>query len=166
MKGLPPKTLLYVEDEEADRFFVGRAFEIEGNLSALQTVPHGRAALEYLSGAGAFADRTRFPVPAVVLLDLNLPEVHGFEVLKRIRAHPPVSKLPVVVFSSSVREEDRMRAMLLGATEFLQKPTSPTVLREIIRSLIQRWLQSPEPPAVQPSASLERSPQAEPSLSR
>ena len=73
-------------------------------------------------GAGPFAERENYPLPGVVLLDLNLPEVHGFEVLKWIRAHPSLRELPVVVFTSSARNEDRDRARLLGANEFMRKP--------------------------------------------
>jgi CheY-like chemotaxis protein len=157
MKELSPVTLLYVEDEEADRFLMERAFLSEGRASALHMVDHGRAAIDYLSGNGMFPDRTRYPMPRAVLLDLNLPEVHGFDVLKWIRSHPAVSNLPVMVFSSSVREDDRMRAKLLGATEFIQKPCSPTALREIVSSLIRRWLQSPStPPVVSENAALPR----------
>ncbi len=75
------------------------------------------------------------PKPSVVLLDLNLPEIHGFDVLKWIRAHPLHSELPVVVFSSSEREEDRARAKLLGANEFLKKPSSVTGFQGVARRL-------------------------------
>src|SRR5512133_1166228 len=92
-------TVLYVEDEEFDRFLMERAFAKAGLRGALQTVNDGRAAIQYLSGMNEYADRERHPLPAVVLLDLNLPEVHGFDVLRWIRSQPGHSHLPVVVFS-------------------------------------------------------------------
>ena len=80
------------------------------------------------------------PLPAVVLLDLNLPELHGFEVLKWIRAHPLHAGLPVVIFTSSNHEEDRARAQLTGATEFLRKPGSPLRFGEVVTKLNEQWL--------------------------
>ncbi len=132
--------VLYVEDEETDRFLLQRAFVKEDLGSALRMVNHGQAAIDYLSGAGPYSDREKYPLPGVVLLDLNLPEVHGFEVLKWIRAHPSHRELPVVVFTSSAREEDRVQARLLGANEFVQKPGLPSLFQEVARKLNKQWL--------------------------
>jgi two-component system response regulator len=132
--------VLYVEDEESDRFLMWKAFKKEGLDTALHMVSDGRLAVDYLSGAGAYADRQAHPEPGVVLLDLNLPEIHGFDVLKWIRADPRHSTLPVVVFTSSDRDEDSQRAKLLGANEFWPKPHSVTGLQEVARRLGERWL--------------------------
>jgi CheY-like chemotaxis protein len=133
-------TVLYVEDEESDRLLMGLAFAKEGLEWALRTVNDGKTAQDYLSGKEAYADREKHPLPAVVLLDLNLPEVQGFDVLKWIREHPEHSKLPVVVFTSSEREEDRERARLLGATDFGQKPGSPARFQDVAKRLNEGWL--------------------------
>ncbi len=132
--------VLYVEDEENDRLFAQMAFAQAGLGPVLRMVNHGQAAIDYLSGAGVYAQREKYPLPGVVLLDLNLPEVPGFEVLQWIRAHPSYRELPVVIFTSSAREEDRDRARLLGANEFLQKPGLPSLLQEIARKLNELWL--------------------------
>jgi CheY-like chemotaxis protein len=84
-----------------------------------------------------------------VLLDLNLPEVHGFDVLKWIRAHPIHTSLPVVVFTSSEREEDQARAKLLGASDFIKKPDASAGFREVARRLKEKWLKAAT--ALQPS---------------
>ena len=133
------RIILYVEDEEADRYLMLAAFACCGFEGALQTVSDGRLALEYLSAAGAAARSA----PDVILLDLNLPEIHGFDVLKWIRAHPLHCQLPIVVFTSSQREEDRMRAKLLGANDFFLKPSSFTGFQEVARILAARYLTSP-----------------------
>jgi CheY-like chemotaxis protein len=112
------------------------AFAREGLGDALQTVNDGRLAVEYLSGG----DLDEQPKPCVVLLDLNLPEMHGFDVLKWIRAHPLHSELPVVVFTSSERAEDRAQAKLLGANDFLQKPNSVAGFQGVARMLSERYL--------------------------
>lgn len=132
--------VLYVEDEENDRFLMQFAFEKAGLETALRTVDHGQAAIDYLSGAGEYGDRTKYPLPAVVLLDLNLPEVHGFEVLKWIRGEPAHRTLPVVVFTSSAREEDRRQAELLGASDFAQKPVMLDRLQALVQKLAEEWL--------------------------
>ena len=132
--------VLYVEDEESDRFLVQRAFVKEGLGPSLRMVNDGQAAIDYLSGVGVYADREEYPPPGVVLLDLNLPEVHGFEVLKWIRSQSSHRDLPVVVFTSSARDEDRDQARVLGATEFMQKPGLPPLFQEVARKLYEGWL--------------------------
>jgi CheY-like chemotaxis protein len=133
-------TVLYVEDEESDRLLMELAFAKEGLAGALRTVNDGKAAEDYLSGKEMYADREKHPLPAVVLLDLHLPEVHGFEVLKWIREHPRHSELPVVVFTSSEREEARERARAFRANDFVQKPSSPMRFRDVVKMLNVVWL--------------------------
>jgi CheY-like chemotaxis protein len=133
-------TVLYVEDEESDATFMRMAFADRGMESALRVVGDGRVAVEYLSGAGQYADRREYPLPSVVLLDLNLPQLPGFEVLKWIRNHPDVARTPVVVFSSSTREDDRVKALELGASEFVAKPSSGMKFGEVVERLRERWM--------------------------
>jgi CheY-like chemotaxis protein len=134
-------TVLYVEDEENDATFMKMAFADQGMESALRVVGDGRAALEYLSGAEKYTDRKEYPLPSVVLLDLNLPQVSGFEVLKWMRNHPDFARMPVVVFSSSTREDDRMKAMELGANEFVVKPSSGMKFGAVFEALKETWLE-------------------------
>jgi signal transduction histidine kinase/CheY-like chemotaxis protein len=144
MEVAPPEpqwgTVLYVEDEESDAMFMKRAFAGKGLESALRVVRTGRAAIEYLSGVGIYADRKEYPLPSIVLLDLNLPQLPGFEILKWMRTHPDFSKTPVVVFSSSAREDDREKALELGAHEFVRKPNSGLKFQEVVEKLKGRWL--------------------------
>jgi PAS domain S-box-containing protein len=135
-------TVLYVEDEENDATFMRMAFAGQGMESALRVVGDGRAAIEYLSGAGKYSDRKEYPLPSVVLLDLNLPEVPGFEVLRWMRNHPDFAGTPVVVFSSSTREDDRAKALELGANEFVVKPSSAMRFGEVVERLRDRWIRA------------------------
>lgn len=142
-RALKPQTgsaVLYVEDDENDLFLMQMAFSREGLKSALQTVTTGQAAIDYLAGRGAYSERDQFPLPSVLLLDINLPETHGFEVLKWVRDHSQYGSLPVVIFTSSQREEDRATARLLGANEFVTKPNSLDLFRTLVRDLNERWL--------------------------
>ena len=92
-------TILLVEDEENDVFFLKHAFEEVGVLNPLRVAQDGQEALDYLSGRGEYADRERFPLPCLILLDLKLPRVMGFEVLQWIREQPALKTLIVVVLS-------------------------------------------------------------------
>jgi PAS domain S-box-containing protein len=139
--GAAPKgTVLYVEDEESDSALMQRVFAKRGVEAALRVVRDGRAAIEFLSGAGKYGDRTEYPLPALVLLDLNLPVVSGFEVLQWMRNHPEFARTPVVIFSSSTLEDDRAKAQALGANAFLTKPSSGLELGRIVDDLRQNWL--------------------------
>lgn len=133
-------TVLYVEDEESDAMFMQRAFDGKGLAGKLQVVGDGRAAIEYLSGAGKYGDRGKYPLPTLVLLDLNLPQVGGFEVLRWVRNNPDYARLPVVIFSSSTREDDRLTAKELGADEFVAKPSSGMEFGRVVEGLQGKWL--------------------------
>jgi PAS domain S-box-containing protein len=133
-------TVLYVEDEESDVLFMERAFKAKGLGEKLRLVGDGRAAIDYLSGAGRFGDREKYAAPALVVLDLNLPHVPGFGVLEWMRNHPDYKRTPVVIFSSSTREDDRARAKELGADEFVAKPSSGLEFGKVVEELEVRWL--------------------------
>lgn len=142
MSGRPAvlPTVLYVEDEADDVFFMRAAFEREGLAIDFQAAPDGARAIAYLAGEDAFADRTKHPLPSFMLLDLNLPLRSGFEVLAWLRQRTEFTALPVVIFSSSGRAEDRSRAKELGATDYLLKPSSGMQFGGVVRTLQQRWL--------------------------
>ncbi len=133
-------TVLYVEDEDSDAVFMKMAFAEKGMESALRVVGDGRAAIEYLSGAGKYMDRKQYPLPSVVLLDLNLPQVPAFEVLKWMRNHPDFARTPVVMFSSSMREDDRVKELELGANDFIGKPSSALKFGETVEGLRGKWM--------------------------
>ncbi|HEY9249660.1 MAG TPA: response regulator [Rariglobus sp.] len=132
--------VLYVEDEADDVFFMRNAFKKLGVGDRFHAVEDGGQAISYLAGQAPYADREQHPLPTFVLLDLNLPIRSGFEVLEWLREQPQFAKLPVVIFSSSGRLEDRQRAEQLGATEYLLKPTSGSQFLEMARQLAHTWL--------------------------
>lgn len=132
--------VLYIEDEEDDVFFMRDAFRRLGLTSLLDAVPDGERAMAYFEGREPYADRSRFPVPACVLLDLNLPVRSGFEVLAWLRAQPEFTSLPVIIFSSSGRLEDRQRAEHLGATDYILKPASGREFTQAARRIADTWL--------------------------
>ena len=114
--------ILYVEDEETDSFFVQRAFKQAEVPQRLIVVRNGREAIDYLSGKDEYADRAQYPLPGLILLDLNMPGMSGLEVLKWIRSTPAISMIVTIVISSSNQEIDVSRAYQNGANGYLVKP--------------------------------------------
>jgi CheY-like chemotaxis protein len=133
-------SVLYVEDEPDDVFFMQRAFKAAAIGHSLITVGDGQQAISYLSGSGCFGDRTTYPLPSLVLLDLNLPERSGFEVLEWMRQQSELNDVTVVIFSSSGRPEDLQKAQTLGASGYFIKPPSGLDFTDIARQLHERWL--------------------------
>src|SRR2546423_445591 len=108
-------TILIVEDEENDAFFLQTALQKAGLRNPVYLVENGRLALDYLSGAGEFANRKMYPLPSVVFLDLKLPQVNGLAILKWIREQPFLPTMTIVIVTSSSLDEDIDRAYRLGA---------------------------------------------------
>ena len=124
--------ILQVEDDENDVFFLKRAFKEAGILECLRVVTDGQEAIDYLSGTGEYADRARFPLPTLVLLDLKLPRKTGFEVLEWVREQP--------CFSSSAQPPDIMGAYELGANSFVVKPPSLDQRIDLANAIRSYWL--------------------------
>ena len=135
-----PKTVLYVEDEDDDVFFMKKAFGKAGIATGLQVVGDGQQAIDYLAGQDPYADRKTYPMPCMVLLDLNLPRKHGLEVLQWIRKQPAFYTLVVVILTSSDQDPDIHRAYSAGANAYLVKPPTADGLLELARTLGDFWL--------------------------
>jgi CheY-like chemotaxis protein len=134
------KPILYVEDEEDDAFFVKRAFDQAGIVNPLIVVSDGQEAIDYCAGSGRYKNRDEYPLPCLVLLDLNIPKKSGLEVLKWIRTQPSVSTLPVLVITSSSQHSDIHRAYLQGANAYLVKPSKSNELVEMVKAIKDFWL--------------------------
>jgi CheY-like chemotaxis protein len=109
----------------------------------------GVEALDYLFGTGAHAGRDLRQQPQVVLLDLKLPKVDGLEVLRRIHNDPLTRFVPVVIFTSSKEEKDRMTSYALGANSYIRKPVDFAEFSEAVRQLGLYWLLLNERPPAQ-----------------
>jgi CheY-like chemotaxis protein len=136
------RKILQAEDDENDVFFLRRALQKAGLGHTLLHVHDGQEAVDYLSGNGAFADRGKYPYPDLLLLDLKMPRMNGFDVLDWLRAHPEVKGPPVVVLSSSNHQEDVHKALALGAADFQTKPHDTDGLIEFLQGLNARWFNS------------------------
>jgi CheY-like chemotaxis protein len=134
------QTVLLVEDDENDVLFMQMAMEHAGIADRLQIVEDGEQAIDYLSGKGDYADRARYPLPVLILLDLKLPRVMGMDVLKWIREKPDFDLTVVIVLTSSQHRTDIQAACSLGANSYLVKPTNPLALKSMMDLVKRYWL--------------------------
>jgi len=133
------KTILQVEDDPNDVFLFQHAMTKAGVDNPVRVVTDGQQAIDYLQGAGKFADREKFPFPCLVLLDLKLPYVMGLDVLKWIRkAHGPA--LIVLMLTASGEEADIVAAYRRGANGFLVKPPEASKLQDMVKAIKDFWL--------------------------
>ncbi|MDB6170373.1 MAG: two-component system response regulator [Verrucomicrobia bacterium] len=138
--------ILLVEDEPNSVFFFEHAATKVGITNPLRVAKDGREALDYLEGVGEFADRRKHPLPGLVILDLKLPRVAGFEVLKQLRQQPETRALPVLMLTSSASDEDVARAYALGANGYLVKPSQLEELVKVVQGIKDFWLTLNRPP--------------------
>ena len=134
-KSMTSHTILLVEDNADDVFFMERAVRKSGISAPMHVVRDGQQAIDYLSGIGSYADREQHPLPTLVFLDLKLPYIHGFDVLEWIRAESTFKNLPVAVLTSSAEERDRSRAEQLNAQAYLVKPADAPMLLQVMGSI-------------------------------
>jgi CheY-like chemotaxis protein len=134
-------TILIVEDNPTDVMLIRRAFAKANIGNPLQFVRDGDAAVQYLAGDAAYADRDTYPLPALVLLDLKLPRRSGLEVLQWLRSTSPLRRLPVVVLTSSSQSQDVNRAYEFGANSYLVKPVEFDDLKEMMDKVHIYWIQ-------------------------
>ena len=134
-------SILVVEDDSADAFFLEKAFERILANCVVQRVNDGEEAKAYLQGAGKYEDRRAFPLPSVILLDLRMPRMNGFEFLAWLRSDPALKIIPAVVYSSSENPADVRKAYEMGANSFLHKRLSMNAVQETMRSFARYWLE-------------------------
>ena len=140
------ETILVAEDDTDDAFFLQRAFQKAGVPTSLQFVKDGQEAIDYLDGEGDFTDRAAYPTPDLLLLDLKMPRINGFQVLEWVRQQPALKRLPVIIFSSSDEGKDINHAYDLGANSYLLKPHSSEDLITVAQKLKMYWVEANQTP--------------------
>ncbi len=141
-----PITILLAEDNEDDLWLMQQALKKASLPRPAMVVRDGAEAINYLAGNGVYADRTQYPIPFVLLLDLKMPFKDGFDVLEWWRSEPRNQHLTIIVLTSSVSRVDIERAYSLGATSYLCKPSELADLSEMVSRILEYWK------IVQPSA--------------
>jgi len=141
-------TILIVDDDENDIFFVKRAFTEINVHCKFQVMKNGQDAIDYLGGVGEYANRHKYPLPMMILMDLKMPIMDGFQVLIWLRARDGIKVIPTVVFSSSDMPQDITRAYELGANSFMTKSVTYDGLLIKLQTLSQYWLEHCKHPQV------------------
>ena len=149
MKKHDLRPIMLIEDEQTDVILIRRAFEKAGVENPIQSVENGDKALAWLEGIGEYQDRTNFPLPAFILLDLKLPGMGGLQLLKWIRSRKDLRLIPVVVLTNSADAVDVRSAYEAGANSYLLKPADRNEIYRVIDIIQQYWLEhNVSPPLV------------------
>jgi CheY-like chemotaxis protein len=148
------KNILLADDSSDDVFLIRSAFKKSGFEDPVYVVSNGEQVVQYLKGEGTYADRKRFPVPHLLLLDLNMPRMNGFDVLSWIRGRSEWMCLPIIVLTTSFYGPEIKRAYDLGANSFITKPPEFLQLLASLKEVGEHWLRRallPEPGPFVPS---------------
>jgi len=150
--------ILLVEDNEEDIVLFKAALRKARVANPLNVVKDGEEAIKYLSGVDPYSDRKIHPIPILLLLDLRLPKISGFEVLEWIREQPALNDLTVVIMSGSADAPNVKIAHELRANSYLLKPRNFDQLVELMKRINVRWLRLGNVPEVRPQTSRRISP--------
>lgn len=136
-----PITILLADDDPDDCLMTRDAFLECRLFNPLQFVHDGEELMDYLHRRGRFSDAALFPMPGLILLDLNMPRKDGREALREIKADAQLRTIPVVVLTTSNAEEDVLRSYEDGVNSFISKPVSFSALIDVVRTLGKYWLE-------------------------
>jgi CheY-like chemotaxis protein len=143
--GAAPIHLLMAEDDENDIVLFTRVCERSQEVLPF-FVRDGLEATHYLEGVGAFSNRTAFPFPRWLMIDLKMPRMDGFELLSWLRAHPQCRVVPTIVFSASELPGDIQRSYELGAHSYFTKPLAAEEMAALLQTMVHYWHQAKLPP--------------------
>lgn len=133
--------ILLVEDEDGDQELTRRAL-LSGNVKKdLYVVRDGEEALDYLYRRGRYAESQWFPMPDLILLDLNLPRLDGRQFLARVKADPKLRRIPVVVLTTSQQESDIVQSYEAGANSYVVKPVTVESILKLVYALETYWFE-------------------------
>lgn len=143
---LEPYNILIVEDEEAHAALTERAIRKAGHTNRIDIVSDGEQALDYLFHRGKYGEISKFPTPGLILLDIKLPGIDGIEVLKQIKNDPNLKKIPVIMLTTSKRDEDIASSYLNYANSYLTKPVGFREFEAKVMQVNAYWMETNEPP--------------------
>ena len=138
--------ILLVEDNPTDAELTMRALKRKNLANRLVWVKDGAEALDFIYAQGQFQDRDPEDLPRLILLDLRMPKVDGFEVLKKIKANEITRKIPVVVLTSSQQDQDVVESYKLGVNSYVSKPVEFDEFIDAVSTLGLYWMLINKPP--------------------
>lgn len=154
--------ILIVEDNKYNIEFILEALDKNGIVNRVKVFQDGEEALNYLFAAGEYTGRDSCKQPRVILLDLKLPKVNGLEILRRIKSDELTKMVPVVVFSSSTEDRDRLESYRLGANSYIMKPVSYEGFVKSAAEIGMYWTLLNVPPNQEGKAHLMQAPSMTP----
>lgn len=144
--GDEPFPILLVEDNEDHAEITMFTLQENSVVNPITWVKDGAEALDYLYNRGVYTDPVQYPVPGLILLDIKLPKVDGLEVLKQIKSDPMLRRIPVVMLTTSNREEEVFRSYDLGVNSYVTKPIQFSELSEKLKHICAFWMLTNTPP--------------------
>jgi len=139
-------SILVAEDEESDFLLLERALRNSDDRIKVYRVRDGVEGMEYIKGEGVYADRGRFPLPQMLIVDLKMPRMTGMEFLAWLRAEPGRRVIPTLMMSSSEQAADVRQAYELGANTYFLKPSDFRSLVDLCQRISAYWSQGIKPP--------------------
>lgn len=136
-----PITILIADDDEDDRLMAEKALAECRLKNHIHFVKDGEELMDYLHHRGRYADEEKYPLPGLILLDLNMPKKDGCEALAEIKSDPTLRRIPVVVLTTSRAEEDILRTYDLGVNSYITKPVNLGGLADAMKVLNTYWFQ-------------------------
>lgn len=133
--------ILVADDDLDDQLMIKEAMQESRLLNELYFVKDGEDLLKYLERRDLYSDEKKYPMPGLILLDLNMPRKDGREALREIKSNPELRQIPVVILTTSKAEEDIFRSYNLGVNSFVTKPVQFSSLVEVMRALGQYWFE-------------------------
>lgn len=132
-------TILLVEDNPMAVELIISAFNDKETDNSIHMVQSGEEAIDYLFGNNKYSARNIYPIPSIILLDLKMTGIDGFDVLKKIKNTPVLKRIPIIIFSSSKNNDDIKKCFDLGANSYIRKPISFEDLIDTIESINTYW---------------------------
>lgn len=145
-----PLTILMADDDGEDRMLTAEAFRESRIANELHFVEDGVELIDYLRRRNGYSDRARFPLPGLILLDLNMPRMDGREAIREIKSDERLRSIPIVVLTTSEAEEDIVKTYDLGISSYITKPVTFEGLLKVVKALGDYWfelVELPRPPA-------------------
>jgi CheY-like chemotaxis protein len=139
--------IVIAEDDEEDRMLTREAMIESRVKNTVHFVEDGEYLMDYLHNKGQYEDKSKFPAPGLILLDLNMPRKDGREALKEIKSNEHLKRIPVVILTTSKAEEDIIRTYDLGVNSFITKPVTFEGMISVMKALGTYWLDIVELPS-------------------
>lgn len=141
--------ILLVEDNQDDIELTGKALRKGKIYNHLYIVKDGKEAIDFLFHRGIYKKKSKAPVPGIILLDINLPKIDGIEVLRQIKNHPKLKRIPVIILTTSKRDQDIIQSYNLGVNSYIQKPVDFDKFMETVKNIELYWILTNTPPILE-----------------